>query len=604
MDLKEKVATLPLSPGVYIMKDKFGNVIYVGKAKKLKNRVGQYFLNKDHQEKVKSMVSQVADFNYILTNSELDAFVLESNLIKKYQPFYNILLKDGKSYPYIKVNMDTDFPKLEVVRKVKKDGAKYFGPYFGINAYDVVSAVNYAYPIRTCDKKIKANNKMRRGCLNYSLGLCSAPCLCKITKDEYAKLLPKVFEFLNGKDTNVYNIICKKMDQAVSIENFEQAIKLRDLKFLLLKLRERTIAALPNTADIDVFGVAKSEDFFVFSVIIIRQGKMMGVKNYHFENSLIDDEQMMISFLTQYYNKETLLPQKILLPLEIDVEDALFRSLSDILGKKIEVFVPYKGVNKQLITQANNNANEFLTKNCEVINKKKSKKMEVLSGIKEKLGLKNLPLRIEGYDISNISGTSSVCSMVVFVNGSKAAKHYRKFKIKEVVGPNDFESLKESIIRRLKKLDSDDISFSAKPDLILIDGGKGQINTCRDIIKSFNQEIDVISLAKKQEEIFVEENPLSIKLSKSDDELKLLQKVRDEAHRFAITFHRKLRKKNQVMSILDEIEGLGKIKKESLIAKFKTVRKIKKASVEDLIAVSGITPKLAGEIIKKLEEID
>lgn len=604
MEIKEKLQGLPLTPGVYIMKDKFGNIIYIGKARKLKNRVSQYFLNKNHADKVKSMVNQVADFSYILTNSELDALVLECNLIKKHQPFYNILLKDGKSYPYIKVDTNSDFPKLEVVRKVKKDGARYFGPYFGINAYDVVSAVNYAYPIRTCDKKLKANNKMHKGCLNYSLGLCSAPCMCKITKEDYQLLLPKVYEFLNGKDSAVYDIICKKMDQAVEIENFELAIKLRDLKFMLLKLREKAVTALPNTTNMDVFGLAKSENFFVFSVAIIRQGKMMGVKNYHFENIFIDDEQMLLSFLTQYYNQNTILPDKILLPIELDLDDALFKSLSDNLGKKIEVLVPSKGVNKQLITQANNNANEYLTKSCEQEIKRKSKKLDVINGIKQKLNLRNLPLRIEGYDISNISGTSSVCSMVVFINGAKASKHYRKFKIKEVVGPNDFESLKESITRRLEKLNSEDISFSSKPDLILIDGGKGQINICRDLIKSYNQDIDVISLAKKQEEIFVEDNLLSIKLSKDDDELKLLQKVRDEAHRFAVTFHKKLRKKKQVISILDEIEGLGKVKKENLIAKFKSVKRMKKATADDLITVSGITPKLANQILKKLEELD
>ena len=523
MDIKEKLSTLPLTPGVYIMKDKFGNIIYIGKAKKLKNRVSQYFINKNHTEKVKSMVNQVADFSYILTNSELDALVLETNLIKKHQPFYNILLKDGKNYPYIKIDTSEDFPKLEVVRKVKKDGAKYFGPYFGLNAYDIVSAVNYAYPIRTCDKKVKANNKMRRGCLNYSLGLCSAPCMCKITKEDYSNYLPKVYEFLNGKDSVVYDIICNKMEQAVSIENFELAIKLRDLKFMLLKLREKTITALNNTSNIDVFGLSKSDSLYVFSILIIRQGKMMGVKNYHFENVFIDDEQMLLSFMTQYYNQNTVLPEKIFLPIEVDLDDALFKSLSVNLGKKIEVSVPTKGINKQLITQANSNAQEYLNKNCELEKKKKSKKLDILNGIKEKLSLRSVPYRIEAFDISNISGTSSVCSMVVFINGSKASKHYRKFKIKEVVGPNDYESLKESITRRLNKLDSEDISFSSMPNLILIDGGKGQINVCRDLIKSYNKDIDVISLAEKHEEIFVEDNPLSIKLDKDEDELKLLQ---------------------------------------------------------------------------------
>lgn len=602
MEIKEKLQKLPLSPGVYIMKDKFGNIIYIGKAKRLKNRVSQYFLNKNHTDKVKSMVSQVADFDYILTNSELDALVLECNLIKKHQPFYNILLKDGKSYPYIKLDLGEDFPKLEVVRKIKRDKAKYFGPYFNISPSEIINAVNYAYPIRTCNKKIKDNNKMKKGCLNYSLGLCSAPCMCKITKSDYMKFIPKVIDFLNGKDENVYEIICKKMEQAVQIENFELAIKLRDLKFMLLKLRERSVTALHNTEDIDVFGMAYNDYFVVFSVLIIRQGKMMGARCYSFDNIQIDNEQMLMSFLTQYYVKDKILPKKILLPIEIDTDDALFKSLSEALGKKIDVIVPQKGINKDLILQANKNAEEFLNKNYELENKKQRKKFEILENIKNLLGLKNIPFRIECYDISNISGTSSVCSMVVFLNGAKASKHYRKFKIKEVIGPNDFESLKESITRRLEKLSGDDVSFSMTPDLIVIDGGKGQINTCRELIKSYNKYIDVISLAKKQEEIFVEDNPLSVKLSKDSPELKLLQKLRDEAHRFAITFHRKLRKKKQVVSILDEIEGLGKIKKEALIEKFKTVKRIKKATAEELMSVGGITPKLASAIISKLHE--
>ena len=602
MEIKEKLQKLPLSPGVYIMKDKFGNIIYIGKAKRLKNRVSQYFLNKNHTDKVKSMVSQVADFDYILTNSELDALVLECNLIKKHQPFYNILLKDGKSYPYIKLDLGEDFPKLEVVRKIKRDKAKYFGPYFNISPSEIINAVNYAYPIRTCNKKIKDNNKMKKGCLNYSLGLCSAPCMCKITKSDYMKFIPKVIDFLNGKDENVYEIICKKMEQAVQIENFELAIKLRDLKFMLLKLRERSVTALHNTEDIDVFGMAYNDYFVVFSVLIISQGKMMGARCYSFDNIQIDNEQMLMSFLTQYYVKDKILPKKILLPIEIDTDDALFKSLSEALGKKIDVIVPQKGINKDLILQANKNAEEFLNKNYELENKKQRKKFEILENIKNLLGLKNIPFRMECYDISNISGTSSVCSMVVFLNGARASKHYRKFKIKEVIGPNDFESLKESITRRLEKLSGDDVSFSMTPDLIVIDGGKGQINTCRELIKSYNKDIDVISLAKKQEEIFVEDNPLSVKLSKDSPELKLLQKLRDEAHRFAITFHRKLRKKKQVVSILDEIEGLGKIKKEALIEKFKTVKRIKKATAEELMSVGGITPKLASAIISKLHE--
>ena len=598
--IKEKLKTLPLTPGVYIMKDKGGNIIYIGKAKRLKNRVSQYFLNKNHAAKVQSMVSQVADFEYILANTELDALMLECNLIKKHQPFYNILLKDGKNYPYIKVDMKEDFPKLEVTRKVKKDNAKYFGPYFGVNPKDIINAVNYVYPIRTCNKKISQNSKPQRNCLNYSMGLCSAPCMHRISKQDYMAFMPKIFDFLNGKDDTLYNAICKKMDQAIEVENFELAIKLRDIKFMLAKLKERSVTALTSTDNIDVFGMAQNEFFYVFSVLIIRNGRMMGAKTYSFDNTFIDSEQMLLSFIEQYYTQSPLMPEKIYLPMEISLDDAIFGFISQRLGKKVDVNIPERGTGKKLVQQANNNALEYLNKNCILKDLRQAKKLDILASIQSKLGLKNLPLRIECYDISNTQGTNSVCSMVVFINGSKASKHYRKFKIKNVVGPNDFESLKESITRRLEKLSSDDISFSSIPSVIMIDGGKGQINKCREIIKSYNSNIDVISLAEEIEEIFVETNPVSIKLSKTSPELKLLQAVRDEAHRFAITFHRSLRKKNMTGSILDEIEGLGKIKKEALIAKFKSVKRMQKASIDELVSVEGITPKLALSIQQKL----
>ena len=602
--IKEKLKSLPLTPGVYIMKDKDGNIIYVGKAKRLKKRVSQYFVNKNHPEKVKSMVSQIKDFDYILTNSELDALVLECNLIKKHQPFYNILLKDGKNYPYIRLDTKEDFPKLEVVRKIKKDGAKYFGPYFGISPKDIIDAVNYAYPIRNCNRKITEHGKESRACLNYSMGLCSAPCMHKISKQDYENLLPKVYDFLHGKDSSVYDIICKKMEQAVEVQNFELAIKLRNLRSMIGKLRERSITALASTDNIDVFGFAKNDFFYVFSVLIVRNGKMMGAQTYSFDNVSIDDEQMLISFLTQYYTINTLVPEKIMLPFAVDFEDALFDMLSSRINKKIAISVPERSTGKSLVTQANNNATEYLNKNALLGGLKSEKKLEVLQSLQNILHLKNLPLRIECYDISNISGTNSVCSMVVFLNGSKASKHYRKFKIKTVVGPNDFESLKECITRRLERLSGDDISFSSTPSVIMIDGGKGQINTCRDVIKSYNKNIDVISLAEEHEEIFVEDNPVSIKLSKDSRELKLLQYVRDEAHRFAITFHRSLRKKHSTDSILDEIKGLGPTKKSALMQKFKSVARMKKATADELISVSGITPQLANDIMKKLQIFD
>jgi len=595
--IKQKVNSLPTSSGVYIMKDKDLNIIYIGKAKNLKNRVSQYFINNKKHIKVSSMVKNVVDFDYILTNSELDALLLECNLIKKHQPYYNILLKDGKNYPYIRIDLKQDFPKLEIVRKLRKDKAKYFGPYFsGVSVGEIIKAINYAYPIRICNKNIKDGKLEKRDCLYHSLGLCSAPCLGKISKQGYFELISRVCEFLNGKDDTIYEILQQKMNNAVALENFELAIKLRDITFMLDKLKNKSVAALSKVKDVDIFGFAENEVSIAVSVLIVRSGKMIGEKNYNIINTGTEREEVLSSFLTQYYVENFILPKQVLLPFECDNVVSEFLNANE----KVEILVPKKATNYELIKQANNNASEFLYKSIENTTKEYNKSIGAIEELKNKLGLRTVPNRMECYDISNISGTNSVCSMTVFIGGKKANSHYRRFKIKTVEGPNDFASLKEAISRRLERLGSKDISFGSIPNLIVIDGGKGQIGTCRDMIKQYNPNIDVISLAEREEEVFVEDNKTSVILSKDSFGLKLLQAIRDEAHRFALTYHRLLRTKAQTESVLDEIEGLGKVKKQALLSVFKSVKKIKEASVEDIARVKGINLNLAEKIKNKL----
>lgn len=577
--LKEKCKNLPTSSGVYIMKDNVGNIIYIGKAKNLKNRVSQYFNNSPKQSKVANMVSHVADFEYILTPSELDAFMLESNLVKKHMPYYNILLKDDKAFAYIKIDLNKDYPYIEVTRKLKKDKAKYFGPYFnGISAKDLVKLIQYVYPIRNCK-----NLKVKRECLNYHLGLCSAPCTNKISKEDYNKIINNVIDFLKGK-INVSKILESKMQACVSTENYEQAIIYRDLIAIVNKLKDRAIDRLSTTANLDVWGYHNDVVSYLV-LLIIRAGKMIGYKKFN-----LGEQEFDSSAILQYYDNNP--AEEIILPYEID--DCCL--LKEALSSRFDVNIPQKGIKRKLVIQANNNAKELSDKDKSA--QKKDNAMQGLEQLKERLNLTSIPYRIEGYDISHISGTDKVASMVVSINGEKAPKMYRKFKIKTIEGVDDFACLYEALSRRLKRLQDEDPSFADKPNLILIDGGKGQLSTCYELIKSYN--IDAISLAKREEEVFVPNNPIPIIFKRSDKALKILQNLRDEAHRFAITFHRSLRNKRQTKSILDNIKGLGPIKKKALLQRYKTIKNIKQATIDDLILVKGIDPELAQSIHKTL----
>ena len=596
--IKDKLKTLPTNPGVYIMRDKTGEVIYVGKAKNLKNRVSQYFRHTEKPAKVQAMVDNVDNFDYFITVSELDALALENNLIKRYQPFYNILLKDGKTFPYIKIDMKEEFPRLEIVRKIKNDGAKYFGPYFaGIDPKAIIKTISSAFKIRTCSKKFSSEKHLKRECLNYSLGLCLAPCTGRVTKEEYAEELKKVVNFLNGNDDEIEKVLLEKMISASNQENFERAIELREALKMVAKLKQRVVANLPKNVDKDVIAYVTDGLSGVVTIMVIRGGKILGIQNY--VQSDIDEYETVSNFITQYY-QNMLPPSEIIASHEVD--DAL---IGDYLGKKIHTTAKPHGINLTLLKMAKENARDYLEKHIEKEKLMYNNTLGAVQALQEKLHLKSLPRRMECYDISHISGTNKVASMMVFKDGKPAKKDYRKFKIKTVKGSNDFASLQETLERRLVRLQNGDgESFNEKPDLLVIDGGKGQLSSTFEILKKlgFEDKIEIISLAKKLEEVFVVGQSAPVILKYGSAELKLLQRIRDEAHRFAITFHRQTRTKEQTKTELDDIPGLGPKKIDNLLKAFGTVENVKKASVEELSLVKGIHLSLAEDIKRKLEE--
>lgn len=577
------------------MRDKDGLVIYVGKAKNLKNRVSQYFRNSPKPSKVQAMVDNVDDFDYFITMSEMDALALESNLIKKYQPFYNILLKDGKQFPYIKIDVKEPFPKLEIVRKVKKDGAKYFGPYFaGIDVREIVKTINAAFKIRTCNSKITETSHAKRECLNYSLGLCSAPCTKRITRKEYKQEIDKVISFLNGNDDEIEQILLKKMNLASENENFENAILLRDRLKMITKLKQRIVANLPKDVSKDIFAYYTDGLSGVITNMVVRGGKILGIISYPCLDAELEEEQTLFNFIVQYY-QNLLIPNEIILSHDIADKELLF----EFFNKKVNIITNPHGVNKNLLDMAQENAKEYLEKHIEKEKLKYNNSLGAIKVLKEKLGLREIPERMECYDISNISGTNKVCSMVVFKNGEPSKKDYRKFKIKTIKGSNDFASLEEALGRRLKRfLEQNGESFKERPNLIIIDGGKGQLSSCYEILKRFElqDEIQMISLAKRIEEVFKPGSSTPTLLKPASAELRLLQRIRDEAHRFAITYHRNIRTKKQTKTILDDIPGVGPKKRDALLAVFGTSEEIAKADIDLLQTIPGINQSLASQI--------
>ncbi len=598
--IREKLKLLPDNPGVYIMLDKYQSIIYVGKARVLKNRVRQYFHNSPKPEKVMKMVENIADFNYIITNSEIDALALENNLIKKYKPKYNILLKDDKTYPYIKVNVKEDFPVFSITRKLRKDGAKYFGPYMGgINCKDILDTLQLSFNIRFCHTQV--TSKPKRECLNYHIARCTAPCAHRVNKEEYAQQVKKAINFLEGNYKEAENLLKTKMLSASECENFELALDYKNKLSMLSKLEAKRITSLSKFIDADIIAYASNGLYSAVNILVTRKGIMQGGNSFALDEAHMSDGEALTAFIVQYYSNHEI-------PSEIIVEDFCEKELLECYFKEkseksVEISFVKQGVKSQLLKMARKNAQEYLEKSIDKIKHRDDMTVNACNRLQTLLNLKKYPRRMECYDISNVSGVDKVGSMVVFIDGEADRSSYRRFKIRTVEGANDFASLQEVLQRRLAKIGTKEEERFEKPDLIIIDGGKGQLSAVEEIFKRMNiSDIELVSLAKREEEVYTLYSEDSVKISHRDYSLKMLQRIRDEAHRFAITYFRNLHSKNSLSSVLSEIDGIGKAKRIALLERFGTIDKIMSSSVEELSQVNGISKKIAENIKKYFEE--
>lgn len=597
--IKEKLKLLPENPGVYIMLDNYGNVIYVGKARILKNRVRQYFHSSEKPEKVMKMVENISDFNYIITDSEIDALALENTLIKKYKPKYNILLKDDKTYPYIKVDVREDFPTFSVTRKIKKDGCKYFGPFMGgISCKEILDTIQLTFCVRLCHT---ATTGKKRECLNYHIGRCFAPCAGKIGKQDYAEKVKKALSFLDGNYKEAENLLKSKMLTAAEGENFELALDYKNKIEMLSKLEAKRITTLNRYVDADIIAYATNNLYSAVNVLVTRKGIMQGGSSFALDEAHLTDGEALTGFIAQYYQNHEV-PSEIICE-EFCEKELLQSYFKEKFDKSIDVTLAKQGDKARLLKMAKRNAEEFLEKSVDKIKHKDDMTVNACKRLQELLSLSRYPRRMECYDISNISGVDKVGSMVVFIDGEAERSSYRRFRIKTVEGANDFASLQEVLLRRLDKLGSDEEDKFPKPDLIIIDGGKGQLSAVKSIFDEKGiSGIDLISLAKREEEVFTLNSEESVKISHRDYALKTLQRIRDEAHRFAITYFRNIHSKRNLHSVLSEITGVGKVRRIALLEKFGTLDKIINASVEELASVEGISRATAQNIYDYLKE--
>lgn len=599
-DIQEHLKTLPASPGVYIMKDKFGNVIYVGKAVSLKNRVRQYFQSsKNHSDKVRSMVKNIFSFEYIMTDSELEALILECNLIKKYKPKYNILLRDDKTYPYIKVTVNEDYPRVLKVRRILKDKAKYFGPYSNVSAVnDTIDIIRNIYPIRTCnidmDKAIKSG---MRPCLNYHIKKCIGPCTGMVSKKEYMDMIDEILLFLSGKEDKLVGVLEEKMKAASMVLDFEEAASYRD-KISSLKdvMEKQKISNVQNDSDQDVIAMANFDQEACVQVFFIRNGKVSGRENFMLEGVKDSDRSTILgSFIKQFYMSQEYIPRELIVEEEFLDMEIMEEILSSKRGTTVSIRVPKRGDKRALVLMVRKNADEYLLKFDDLKKKKYEKSIGSLEELGKLLDLdaKNLN-RIEAYDISNIQGVDSIGTMVVYTKGIKDKKEYRRFKIKTVEGPDDYASMAEVLDRRLK--------HGNLPDLILLDGGKGQVSAVKKVLEENGEDIPLWGMYKddRHRTKGLLNGEKTIELDRTTSLYRFVAGIQEEVHNYSISYHRSLRDKKMTKSILDDIPGIGPKRKKALMDKFKDVDKLKEASKDDLVAIDGITDRLADEVLRHI----
>lgn len=608
--------TIPTKPGCYIMKNAAGEVIYVGKAVNLRNRVRSYFHNPmAHPPKVRRMVQQIADIEWIVVGSELEALILEMNLIKKYRPRYNVRLKDDKRYPYIKVHWADEFPKVTVTRQMVEDGSRYFGPYTSVWAvHQTLDVLRRLFPYLTCDRKITGQDE--RACLYYDIKLCAAPCIGAIDRQGYRQMIDDLCQFLEGRTEPIVTRLRQEMEAAAEALNFERAAALRDQIFAIERVVEKQKVITTEQLDSDVIAMARDDGEACVQVFFIRNGKLIGREYFILEGAQdSEDAEVLAEFIKQFYAEAANIPAQVLLPHEIEEANIIQQWLKDRRGgPKVELVVPRQGVSQELVEMAAENAVETLRALRAQWEADKNRQSQALSELQQALGLPHPPNRIECYDISNTQGTYAVGSMVVFEQGVPKKAYYRRFNIQTVSGPDDFASMEEVLPRRFRRYmaaqeqaeqpgGKPDPAFALLPDLLIVDGGKGQLSRALSVLERFGlqDKVAVAGLAKQQEELFLPGRKDSLMLPRHSQGLYLLQRIRDEAHRFAITAHRNRRTKAGLASRLDAIPGIGPARRKALLQRFGSLDAIRQASIEELTSVKGITPEIAQSLRAHLE---
>jgi excinuclease ABC subunit C len=610
LSLEDKLKNLPEKPGIYIMRDEDNEIIYVGKAKNLKNRVKQYFqASKGHSPKVVAMVERIENLEYIITDTELEALILECNLIKKHRPKYNILLKDDKHYPYIKITIKEDYPRIMITREIKKDGAKYFGPYTDKMAVNrTIELINKLFPIRSCNKNMARTAGKERPCLNFHINRCMAPCQGNVDKQEYKEIVKGIIMVLDGKQEEMISELEDKMQQAAENLDFERAAEIRDSIASLRKIGERQKIISSSLVDQDIIAMAQADGEACMQVFFVRGGKLIGREHFLLDGSNLDDQgEVMSGFIKQFYNGDTYVPKEVIIQHEVEDADIIERWLSEKRDGKVTLTVPQKGEKHKLIEMVGKNAEDTIQLLMEKYKQDEQKTMGAIKELSDYIGLQKPPKRIEAFDISHLQGVENVGSMIVFENGKPKNRDYRRFKIKYVEGANDYESMKEVMQRRFthglkerEQLEEEGKElelgkFALLPDLILIDGGLGQVNAVLPILKELNLNIPVCGMVKddKHRTRGLIYNGQEITVPISSHAFRLITNVQDEAHRFAISYHRSLRSKTVVKSQLDEVPGIGPARRQALLKKFGSLKNIKSATIEELSEVQGMNKKTA-----------
>lgn len=605
--IEEELKKLPSSPGVYLMHDTKDEIIYIGKAISLKNRVRQYFQSdRGKSATIKQMVSRIAYFEYIITDSELEALILENNLIKENRPRYNTLLKDDKTYPYIKVSIKEEYPRIFMTRQFKKDKAKYYGPFSSASAVkDTLDLIHKAFKIRTCNRNLPKDIGLQRPCLNYHIHQCDAPCQGYISREEYAKNVESAMHFLNGNFDTVIDEIKDKMQAAAGRMEYEEAAKYRDLLNSVMHIAQKQKMSLESLDDRDIVAIAKDENDVVVQVFFVREGKIVGREHHYIQAGMEESrKEILESFIKQFYAGTPFLPKEIWLQYELTDGELISKWLSEKKGAKVKLVVPKKGEKEKLVELAIKNANLILMQDKEKLKREEAKSIGAVKEIENLIGVYGIH-RMEAFDISNISGVESVASMVVYENGKPKRSDYRKFRIKTVIGPNDYASMREVLHRRFTHDSSTSKdSFAKLPDLILMDGGKGQVNIANEVLAELNLHIKVCGMVKDDNHRTrgLHYNNKELPIDTHSEGFHLITRIQDEAHRFAIEYHRSLRSKTQVKSVLDDIKGIGEVRRRALLRTFKDIGRIKEATYEELKEVDGMDARAAEAVVEYFKD--